>query len=184
MPDDADDEVLTSATPAGHRQQPASGWIAPLALVVALVAVAVSVWALTSKSAEPATVSESEPETTTAEAAPADPAAAKARVCAAVDTVSRAVQLQTNGNLGPDPVAQTAVAGNARLALLGGGLYLEQQLGDDAAPELAGPVRQFAVTLQDIGANALTGVTNQDPVQQGRLAEGDRLRQEIIGLCA
>ena len=98
--------------------------------------------------------------------------------------MSKAVQLQTNGNLGPDPVAQTAVAGNARLALLGGGLYLETQLSENTPEELAGPVRQFATTLQDIGANALTGVTNQDPVQQGRLTEGDRLRQEIVGLCA
>jgi len=26
-------------------------------------------------------------------------------------------------------------------------------------------------------------VTNQDPVQQGRLTEGDRIRQEIVPLC-
>lgn len=153
-----------------------------MALVVALVAVAVSVWALTSKPAEQA-APDSGAETT-AETAPADPAAAKAQICAAVDTVSKAVQLQTNGNLGPDPVAQTAVAGNARLALLGGGLYLENQLREDTPEDLAAPVRQFATTLQDIGANALTGVTNQDPVQQGRLTEGDRLRQEIVALCA
>jgi hypothetical protein len=153
-----------------------------VALVVALVAVAVSVWALTSK---PAEQTAQDPETgTTADVAPADPAAAKTQICAAVDTVSKAVQLQTNGNLGPDPVAQTAVAGNARLALLGGGLYLQNQLHEDTPEELADPVRQFATTLQDIGANALTGVTNQDPVQQGRLTEGDRLRQEIVGLCA
>jgi hypothetical protein len=151
-------------------------------LLVALVAVAVSIWAVTSKSSEPAGT-EADGGTTT-DVTPADPAAAKAQLCAAVDTVSKAVQLQTNGNLGPDPVAQTAVAANARLALLGGGLYLETQLTDSTPPELAGPVRQFATTLQEIGANALTGVTNQDSVQMGRLTEGDRLRQEIVGLCA
>ncbi len=178
------DTPSSRATPPSYRQRQSPAWIAPLALVVALVAVAVAVWALTSKSAESTPAAAGSESETTTEAAPADPGAAKSAVCAAVDTVSRSVQLQTNGNLGPDPVAQTAVAANARLALLGGGLYLEQQLGEDTPAELVGPVREFAVTLQDIGANALTGVTNQDPVQQGRLTEGDRLRQEIVGLCA
>jgi hypothetical protein len=31
------------------------------------------------------------------------------------------VQIQTNADLGPDPVARRAVAGNARLAIFGGG---------------------------------------------------------------
>lgn len=153
-----------------------------MALLVAIVAVAVAVYALMSKPAEP--VASDASTDTTSDAAPADPGAAKAQLCAAVDTVSKGVQLQTNGNLGPEPVAQTAVAANARLALLGGGLYLESQIGEDTPPELADPVRQFATTLQDIGSVALTGVTNQDPAQQERLTEGDRLRQEIVGLCA
>ena len=111
-------------------------------------------------------------------------AASKTRVCKAVTTVTKAVQLQTFANLGPDPVAQTAVAANARLALFGGGAYLLDRIDEATPPELAEPIRKFGETLQDIGMNALTGVTNEDPVQQGRLAEGDQARQDIAGLCA
>lgn len=183
MPDTTPgDEARSGATTTGRRRADESSprWIAPAALVIALVAVAVAVWALTDKPSAPETAQAQTPEV---EVTAEQTAASKARVCAAFDTVSKAVQLQTNSTLGPDPVALTAVAGNARLALLGGGLYLESQLDETTAEELAGPVRTFASTLQDIGMNALTGVTNQDPVQQGRLTEGDRIRQEIVPLC-
>jgi hypothetical protein len=40
------------------------------------------------------------------------------RICTAFDTVSKAVPGQTHADLGPDPVAQEAVAGNARSALV------------------------------------------------------------------
>ncbi|MET0898202.1 MAG: hypothetical protein ABWY45_09850 [Mycobacterium sp.] len=176
------DEAYSGATTAGRRQAGGSaGWIAPAALVVALVAAGVAVWSLMSKA--PADESASEPQGPASEVTAEQSDAAKAKVCAAFDTVARAVQLQTFANLGPDPVALTAVAGNARLALLGGGIYLEGQV-DEATPEdLGGKVSSFAITLQDIGINALTGVTNQDPVQMERLKEGDRIRQEIVPLC-
>ena len=44
---------------------------------------------------------------------------AKTRVCAAFDTVRKAVSVQTNAELGPDRVAKEAVAANARLATRG-----------------------------------------------------------------
>ena len=68
----------------------------------------------------------------------------KQKVCAAFDTVSKAVQLQTHADLGPDPIAQTAVAGNARLSLIGGGEYLLSRLDEQTPPDLAEAVRLFA----------------------------------------
>ena len=64
-------------------------------------------------------------------------AESKQKVCAAFDTVSKAVQLQTHADLGPDPVAQTAVASNARLSLIGGGEYLLSRLDDQTPADLA-----------------------------------------------
>ena len=68
-------------------------------------------------------------------------AESKQKVCAAFDTVSKAVQLQTHAELGPDPIAQTAVASNARLSLIGGGDFLLSRLddADSAGPRRRGP---------------------------------------------
>lgn len=114
----------------------------------------------------------------------AEPTAeSKQKVCAAFDTVSRAVQLQTNADLGPDPVAQTAVASNARLSLIGGGEYLLSRVDDETPPELADAVRLFANNLEDIGLNALAGVTNEDPQQAARLSSGEDGRNKVAELC-
>jgi hypothetical protein len=104
-------------------------------------------------------------------------------VCTAFDTVSKAVQLQTHTDLGTDQVAMTAVAANARLALLGGGQFLLTRLDPAAAPELSSAVTTFAQALQDIGMNALIGIPNSDPTQAARLAEGEASRQQIADLC-
>jgi hypothetical protein len=95
--------------------------------------------------------------------------------------VSKAVPLETNLDLGQDRVAQTAVAANARLALFGGGQYLLDSLDSTTPEELAGPVRSFANTLQDVGMNALAGLSNRDQVI--RLAEGEQTRSQIVDLC-
>ena len=110
-------------------------------------------------------------------------AESKQKVCAAFDTVSRAVQLQTHADLGPDPVAQTAVASNARLSLIGGGEYLLSRLDDQTAPDLAESVRLFANNLEDIGVNALAGATNDDPQQAARLTTGEEGRAKVADLC-
>ena len=125
-------------------------WLAPAALLVAVVAVALAVWALTSGSSGAPVKLAGDP---------------KLRVCTAVNTVSQAVAGQTGNDLGPDPVAQAAVAGNARLALLGGGQYLLSRLDSATPTELADPVRSFANDLQDIGIYALAGVPRTDPAQ-------------------
>ena len=105
------------------------------------------------------------------------------RVCTAFDTVSKAVQLRTNQNLGTDPVALEAVAGNARLALVGGAQYLLSTLDSATPPELADAVRSFANDLQVIGINALAGASNSDPDQAARLTQGDLARKQLLDLC-
>lgn len=117
------------------------------------------------------------------QAAAAPTAEAKQKVCAAFDTVSKAVQLQTHADLGPDPIAQTAVAGNARLALIGGGEYLLSRLDEQTPPDLAEAVRLFANNLEDIGVNALAGATNDDPQQAARLTAGEDGRNKVAELC-
>jgi hypothetical protein len=93
------------------------------------------------------------------------------------------VPLQTNIDLGTEPVAQAAVSANARLALFGGGQYLLNQLDSATPKELADPVRSFANNLKDIGMNALADVQSSDPDQVLRMAQGDTTRLQIADLC-
>jgi hypothetical protein len=144
--------------------------VAVLSLVIALAAIGIAAWAVVmawpqkDKDAEPTTES-------------------KQKVCAAFDTVSKAVQLQTHADLGSDPVAQTAVASNARLSLIGGGEYLLSRLDDQTPQELAEAVRLFANNLEEIGVNALAGATNDDPQQTARLTAGEDGRNKVAELC-
>lgn len=147
-----------------------AGWAAPLAVLLGVIATALSVWALVSASSKG----------TDSAALPGDP---KMRVCNAFETVARGVALQTHNDLGADPIAQAAVASNARLALVGGGDYLLRQLDANTPAQLADAVRSFARDLQDIGMNALAGVQNSDPGQAARLAEGDSARKQVADLC-
>ena len=84
-----------------------SRWIAPTALVIALIAVAVAVWALLRPP----------PALSPARASGQQIAAAKAGACGAYTTVSTAVSLQTHADLGRDSVAVQAVAANARFGI-------------------------------------------------------------------
>jgi hypothetical protein len=144
-----------------------SDWAGPVALLIALIAVALAGWALA----------------TAGPGAPASAGDSKTSVCNAVETVGKAVQIQTNADLGPDPVAQRAVAGNARLAIFGGGDYLLRRLGPNTPKELDDAVRAFADNLQDIGMNALADVPNTDPAQAARLRDGEASRIRIAQLC-
>jgi hypothetical protein len=148
-----------------------SRWIPLAALLVAVVAVALSIWAVTNKSSvnSPATAN-----------LPGDP---KTRVCTAFNLVSEAVQVNTNLNLGPDPVALEAVAGNARLAMVAGGQYLLSRLDAATPPELADSVRSFANDLQDVGMNYLIGRVNTDPAQAQRMTQAELTRKQITDLC-
>jgi hypothetical protein len=173
------DSDATSAEQAPQREvsrtavqiepQGLSRWAAPAALVIAVVAVALAIWALVGASSN-----------NSGTALGGDP---KTRVCTAFGTVSKAVPLQTHTDLGPDPVAQAAVAGNARLALFGGGQYLLNSVDSATPSNLADPVRAFANSLQDVAMHALAGEVNSDAAQAARLMEADATRKQIVELC-
>jgi hypothetical protein len=166
MPDETRETPADSESTFGAL----SPWLAPAALLIAVVAVALAIWALVSG---PSNATEAAMQT-------GDP---KVRLCDAFDTVTKAVSLQTHTDLGQDPVPQAAVAGSARLALFGGGQYLLNRLDPATPPELTDPVRAFANDLQDIGVNALAGVSNSVPEQSARLMDADALRKQIAELC-
>jgi hypothetical protein len=144
--------------------------IAPLALLVALIGVGLAAWSLISPPSDARAGGQLS----------GDP---KARVCNAFNVVSKAVQVQTHADLGPDPVAQTGVAANARLAMVGGGEYLRSQLDSETPSELADAVGSFASNLQDIGMNALAEVPGTDPSQAARLSDGEAGMKQIADLC-
>lgn len=169
MPDSQEFQDNSEAQVAARG---AAAWVAPLALLIAVVGIALALWSILSSSAAS--------DVSASGTAGGDP---KARVCSAFDTVSTAVPLQTNNNLGANPVAEAAVSANARLALLGGGTYLENSLGPDAPANLAGPVREFADYLQEIGMNALAGESMKDATQTTLAAQGEQARSQITDLC-
>ncbi|MGD9621837.1 MAG: hypothetical protein AB7G47_18380 [Mycolicibacterium sp.] len=146
------------------------GWIAPAALVVAVVSVALAVWALVrSPSSDDSKLTADE---------------AKAQVCQAFDMVRKAVSLQTNANLGPDRIAIEAVAANARLATLGGGQFLLARLDEGPVPaDLDDAVRSFANQLEYIGMGQLAGAAGDDPGQTTRMTEAQVSAERALELC-
>jgi hypothetical protein len=172
----ADTEPVEQPQPHAKPKADTSGGgggarlVALLSLLVALAAIGVAAWALVMAWPQQKETAQPSPES-------------KQKVCAAFDTVSRAVQLQTHADLGPDPIAQEAVAGTARLSLIGGGEYLRSRLDDKTPADLADAVRSFANNLDEIGINALAGATNEDPQQAARLTAGEEGRNKVAGLC-
>ena len=170
-PTAADDDSSTT-----YQEHSASGglsrWVAPLALVIALIAAAGAGWALF-RPAHAGT-------TTTAEAPAGD---AKANACSAFKTVSTAVTLQTHGDAGPEPAGVLAVAANARLAMAGGATYLLARTGPGTPKDLSDAIHSFATGLQDIAMNALAGVGNDDPAQAARLRDAEATNTRIAELC-
>lgn len=157
-----------------HVEPKSPRWIAPTALVIALLAAAAAGWALV----KPAPAAD-------AAGAVADP---KAQVCNVFNTVSRAVSIQTKRAPGPDlgpltPVAAEAIAANARLAMSGGASYLLEQLPANAPKELAAEVRAFASNLNGLSVNALAGIPNDQEPQAGLLRSAEETNKKIVELC-
>lgn len=146
-------------------------WIAPVALALAVIAIAIAVWALMSGGSGTAAPDSKQI------------ADAKVRACTAYTTVRTAVALQTHADLGADPVAVQAVAANARLAMASGADYLQRQVGDATPAELAGAIRAFTDDLQDISMNAQAGVRNDDPAQSALLRDAEATSTRIAELC-
>lgn len=150
-----------------------SGQLVVIALVVAVAALGVAIWALLSG-----------PSSSDASAAGDQSGDPKTRVCGAFELVRGAVSLQTNANLGPDPVATQAVAANARLATLGGGQFLLSRLeGADVSSELADAVRSFANNLEYIGMGQLAGAPGNDADQTNRMTDAQTTSTKIAELC-
>jgi hypothetical protein len=152
-------------------QRMLSRWATPAALLIAVVALAVAVWALLHPANSPASPTEQQI------------ADAKGRACVAYTTVRNAVALQTHVEPGTDPVAAQAQAANARLAMAVGGDYLLGHLDPAVPPQLAEVMRSFAADLQDLTINALTGVGETDPAQVARLHDVEAKSTKIVELC-
>lgn len=153
-----------------------------VALVLAVGAIVISGWAALRPSTSQAGVDDNNPSAFDDAAR----SAAKEKACAAFETVRRGVSLNTNASApggSGDVAGGLAVAANARLALLGGGEYLLSRLDAAVPTELEEPLRQFADTLLDIGATAISGVPTTDPVQADRLRSAEHLSPVIANLC-
>ena len=137
-----------------------------------MIAIGIAVWALVS------TRPTNSPAPTAQQTADA-----KDRACAAYNTVRTSVSLQTHTDLGQDPVAVQAVAAGARLAMSAGASYLLASLDPATPAELAGSIRTFADDLQAISMYAQSGVGNSDPLQAGRLRDGETASQKIADIC-
>lgn len=170
-----DIEVSTSPS------RTAPSWMAPAALVLAVIAVAVALWSAFGAPVAPTT--DATGFTATGAPSAEEEAQAKTDICAAFSSVRDSVSLQTNTDLGPDPAAVSAVAANSRLATLGGGQYLLSKLNPTVPTDLAEAVRSFAFDLQDIGVQQLAGIGGDDPKQLDRMnaAQADAVR--ITDLC-
>ncbi|OKH71480.1 membrane protein [Mycobacterium sp. SWH-M1] len=148
-------------------------WMAPAALVVAVIALALAAWGLLRPSP-----------TDSANAAGAPSSGdAKTEICQAFTTVRNAVSLQTNADLGTDKVARQAVAANARLATLGGGEFLLSRLNSAVPGDLADAVRSFANDLTYIGIGQLAGAPGNDPAQAQRQTSAQDTATKIDELC-
>ncbi len=165
-----------SAAPRAAAARQLPSWLTVAALIVGLIAVALAVIGWFRPSTGPGKFS----------SAQADDA--KAHICQVTSTVREGVGLNTNlANPVPgDPIGGLAVAANARLALFGGGSYLQQRLAAEPATpaDLAKAASAMADTIQELSINYLAGAAADDPVQQplrdnltSQLAELDQLCQ-------
>jgi hypothetical protein len=168
---------LPSAHSSVARPGPA-GWIAPLALVISLLAVGAAGWAVFKPSPSPGA-------TDTVASDSADP---KGEACSAFKIVSTAVSRYTNVRIPDDlgvakPGTQEAIAANARLAMTGGSTYLLRNLPPNSPSELADNVRSFAGTLDTIGMKLLTGLPNDNPEMVTLLQSAETSNKKIAELC-
>lgn len=176
---DADDDQ--SATPPERKRRRPYDVPSIAALALAIAAVALSAWS----ALRPTTA-----ETSASPDAPVfeDSARQESRqnVCDGFATVRRGVSLNTNAGApgGPgDAAGGLAVAANARLALLGGGLYLQSRIDPATPPELSEAAHAFADELLDIGVASIAGVPTTDSVQTQRLRSAEELSNNIARLC-
>jgi hypothetical protein len=162
----------SGAASDSHWQRGPSLWTTAAALLIAMVALAVAVWALVDplvKNPAPPTDKQI--------------ADAKGRACASYATVRNAVSLQTHVEPGIDRVEAQAVAANARLAMVVGSDQLLSHLDSATPPQLAELMRSFAADLRDLTVTALAGAPDNDPGQVSRLHDVEAKSAKIVELC-
>jgi hypothetical protein len=104
-------------------------------------------------------------------------AAAKTSLCASYKVAHQAFVANTHmANPVPnDPAGQLGVLANARLALVGGGAYLQDQLAaQPAAPaDLAKALGAVANTIEQLGVNYMAGAGDgvQNPLRHDLIAQ-------------
>ena len=181
VPDGSD-----SPPPAAPRTDPPqwSRWVAPAALVCALLAVVLAAWALL----RPVDSNTSDPDAAPSPEAPAvtdqQAADAEARACAAFNNVRGAVVTQTNFDPdSDDPAAQEAGSANARLSLTASATYLRARLDPATPPPLAMSISAFADQLEDVAIHQLAGVPNDEPAQAARMADANAAMTQLADIC-
>lgn len=173
MPEPSSNEPPVEKSSADKRRP----LLAMAALVLAIIAVALSAWAVYRQS-EAASAEPSHSDVEQAEA--------KGKLCAATELVRQGISLNTNLQPagGPsDVTGSLAVAANARVALYDGGQYLLDKIEPATPTDLADTVRKFANKLTDIGAAATAGQQNSEPEQAARLQEVESMNATISELC-
>ncbi len=174
-----DDALSASPVSSGGpvvTSRPAPGrWMAPVALLLSVLAAAGAGWALL----KPA------PEATPPGLFAGNPAATdpKAEACRVAELVAEGVALQSRANLGPEPVALETVAANTRLAMAGGAVYLRENTPSNTPAELAEPISALAGQLQDIAQHFFVGQTSAVPAQADRLKAATETTKKIAENC-
>jgi len=153
--------------------------MAPVALALSVLAAAGVGWSLFKPTSTPAPAPEARG-AFSANAAAADP---KAAACKTVKLVADGVSLQSQVNLGPEPVALETVAANTRLAMVGGAAYLRENTPSNTPAELAEPIATLATQLQDAAQFYFVGQTSSVPEQTERLKAAAGTSEKLAGLC-
>jgi hypothetical protein len=153
------------------RSETLSRWLAPTALVLAVIAIAIATWSLVKPMLFDATPKPSSQQI----------ADAKFRACTAYDVVRKAVSIQTHIEPGTDPIAVSAVNANARLSMASGASYLQARLDPAASDDVASAIRSFADRLQEISLYAQA--EENDPAQAARLRDAEAANQRVADLC-
>jgi hypothetical protein len=207
MPDPIDEDAANSDSFGGRHRSSADQprgrgmspprWVAPAALLIAVIAIAVAGWALflpswlprPSKMSSPVTTSPPVTDQHVADSNAPPPftnqqiADAKGRACDAFNTASQALAVQTGADLGKDPVALHAVAANARVSMAGAAQYLSDRLDPATPAPLADAIRSYADRLLDIAMHSMAGAAPDDPAQAAQKHEIDATAAQIIDLC-
>ncbi len=160
--------------PAPTTRQSTAGWLAPLALVISLLAAAGAGWSLF-KPHTPAT-----PSIFAANPTAENP---KDAACKAFVLVAKGASLQSQRDLGREPVALETVAANTRLALASGAIYLRDKVPSNTPPELAEPLAKLSGQFQEIAQHFFAGQTSSDAEQGARLKAADETSKKLLELC-